>query len=245
MLTRPGQACSGVHPRGAPEHPYSSGSSDPRFQTRRSSAAPERARRHAEARRPGGRPDIERPFDAVLAAAREGQETAWTALYDEYAPLVLGYLRSRGAPDPEDLTGEVFLKVVRSLDTFSGDEADFRSWLLTVTHNALIDQRRKLGRRPSQATDRDELEAALPAVESEPEALEQLTTEEILGLLDELTEDQREALTLRLVAGLSTREIGEIVGKSRGAVKQLQRRAIERLRSLLVDHPYPIDPDAR
>lgn len=175
-----------------------------------------------------------------------GEEWAWTRLYDSYAPLVLGYLRSRRAPEPEDLTGEVFLKVVRSLDTFSGDEPDFRSWLLTVAHHAMIDAFRRQGRGPAEdPTPHDELARAAPPDDGEHRAVEELTTEEILGLLDCLTDAQREVLALRLLSGMSTREIGEIVGRSRGAVKQLQRRAIARLRDELTNHPYPIEPPDR
>lgn len=158
---------------------------------------------------------------------------------------MLGYLRSRRAPEAEDLTGEVFLKLVRSLDTFEGGEADFRSWLLTVTHHAMVDEFRRRGRRPEEPAPHDDLVSAAPPQQSEPDAIERLTTEEILDLLDVLTEAQREVLTLRLLSGLSTREIGDIVGRSRGAVKQLQRRAIHRLRDLLAEHPYPINPPER
>src|SRR5438445_952311 len=75
-------------------------------------------------------------FDEILEAARRGSDPAWDALYRDLAPLVHGYLRSRGAREPEDVTGEVFLQVARDLRGFSGDEASFRSWVLAVAHPA-------------------------------------------------------------------------------------------------------------
>src|SRR5204862_3031394 len=67
-------------------------------------------------------------FEQVLAAARAGGDWAWRELYFSVAPSVLGYLRGRGAPDPEDLLGEVFLHVVRGLGSFQGGENAFRGW---------------------------------------------------------------------------------------------------------------------
>lgn len=174
-------------------------------------------------------------FARVLRAAREGADWAWAELYDAYAGLVKGYLYSRRAPEPEDLTGEVFLKLVRSLDTFEGDEREFRSWLLTITHHTMIDAFRRRARHREDPTPSDKLRHLGPVSHSEPSAMEQLTTEELLEVLEVLTEEQREVLVMRLLAGLSTREIAEIVGKTRGAVKQLQWRAIERLREVLND----------
>ena len=60
-----------------------------------------------------------------------------------------GYLRLRGADDPEDLTSEVFLRVFNHLDDFSGDERGFAAWVFTIAHRALIDERRRNARRPS------------------------------------------------------------------------------------------------
>src|SRR5690606_21156457 len=78
-------------------------------------------------------------FDDVLAAAQRGDERALETIYRDLSPLVLGYLRSNGARDPDDLTSEVFVAVVRNLGSFSGDERSFRSWVLTITHRRLVD----------------------------------------------------------------------------------------------------------
>ena len=71
-------------------------------------------------------------FHSVLIAARAGGEWAWTRIYDDLAPVITGYLRARGAGEPEDLLGEVFLQAVRNLSSFDGDEGNFRSWIFTI-----------------------------------------------------------------------------------------------------------------
>lgn len=180
-----------------------------------------------------GRASLHERFDDVLPAARRGSEDAWAQLYDDLAPVLLGYLRGRGALDPEDLLGETWVQVVRHIDEFRGDERGFRSWVFTIAHRRLIDGRRSQRRRPEDLSPAEDLEPALPAVEAEPEALATLGTEEVVGLLDHLTEDQREVLLLRLVGGLRLAEIAEVTGRPRQAVKSLQKRGIEHLRRLV------------
>lgn len=102
-------------------------------------------------------------FLQVLQADRLGEEWAWRALYDDLAPSVLGYLRARGAPEPEDLTGEVFLHLVRTLDSFDGDERGFRAWTFAIAHNRLVDDARRRTRRPTQPAAEDALAAWGPA----------------------------------------------------------------------------------
>lgn len=189
-------------------------------------------------------------FDDVLAAARAGGEWAWRRLYQDLAPVVLGYLRSHGARDPEDLLGEVFLRVARSLSDFEGDETGFRSWVFTIAHHRLVDERRKAGRRATEPTEDERIHAALPAVDHvEPDVVERASTEQIVALLEEaLTEDQREVLVLRLVGGLTISEVADIVGRTENATKQLQRRGLRSLQRHLEEiglDPYPFGPDAR
>lgn len=146
---------------------------------------------------------------------------------------MLGYLRAQRAPDPEDVLGEVFVEVVRSLHRFEGDEAGFRSWVFTIAHRRLIDARRAAGRRPADPAPTEELEPALPVVDHDAVLLERASTEEVLALLDRLGEDQREVLLLRLVAGLTTAEVAEVTGRSTEAVKGLAKRGLARLRAIL------------
>src|SRR5918996_2743201 len=87
-------------------------------------------------------------FSPLLESARDGSEAAWQEIYDGLAPLVLGYLRANGSPDPEDVLSEVFLQVARDIARFDGEEPGFRSWVFTIAHHRLIDARRHSARRP-------------------------------------------------------------------------------------------------
>ena len=88
-------------------------------------------------------------FYQVLDAARADAPWAYETLYQELAPTVCGYFRLQGAREPEDLVNEVFLGAFRSLDSFSGSEAQFRSWLFTIAHRRLTDERRRWPAAPS------------------------------------------------------------------------------------------------
>ncbi|NOY55210.1 MAG: sigma-70 family RNA polymerase sigma factor [Actinobacteria bacterium] len=174
-------------------------------------------------------------FDSVLAAAQTGADWAWEALYHDLAGQVLGYLRSRGASDPEDRLGDVFLQLARNIGTFKGDEAAFRSWVFMVAHHRLIDERRRGSRRKERLIGEDrELDALSdPRQSAEAEAMTGLATGDIRRRLEGLSHDQRDVLTLRIIGGLTVTEIAHILRKRPGAVKALQRRGLNALRKEL------------
>lgn len=172
-------------------------------------------------------------FPEVLQAARGGAEWAWNALYRDLAPLVVGYLRSRGAREPEDLTGEVFLQIARDLPRFSGGESEFRSWVLVITHHRLLDGRRAAGRHPADPVPDDVLLTRAATGDVEEEAQGSLATARVCQLLGRLTEDQREVLMLRIVAGLTVDEVARVVAKKPNSVKALQRRGLAALKQAM------------
>jgi RNA polymerase sigma factor (sigma-70 family) len=169
----------------------------------------------------------------VLRAARRGDDHAWAELYDELAGSVLGYLRSHGAPDPEDVLGEVLLQVVRGLPRFEGDEPGFRAWVFTIAHRRLQDAHRRRFRRPVVDASPAAIEAAMPAVTIEAEAVTALSTADVVAVLGRLTDDQREVLALRVVSGLSIGEGARATGRTTEAVKALSKRGLARLRELV------------
>jgi len=166
----------------------------------------------------------------VLAAAVEGADWAWADLYHAYAGRVRGYLRSRGAVDPDDLVGDVFLQLARNLPGFEGDESAFRSWLFMVAHHRLIDERRKATRRPVTLVDEPARLDRPAGIDVAGEAVGNVSTGLLYELLDELTDDQRNVVVLRMVAGLTLDEVATALGKNLGAVTQLQRRGLAALR---------------
>lgn len=170
-------------------------------------------------------------FGTVLAEARAGAPSAFEAIYRDLAPSVLGYLRGQGAAEPEDLASEVFVGVVRGLDRFTGDEPAFRAWVFSIAHRRLVDERRRLARRREELTDPAEMSSFVSGAlvgDAEAEALESLGSG-VGNALKALSQDQRAVVLLRILADLSVADVASILGKSQGAVKTLQRRALRSL----------------
>lgn len=145
-------------------------------------------------------------------------------VYLRLAPAVLGYLRAERAPEPEDLLGEVFLQVARDLGRFSGDDDACRRWVFTIAHHRLVDDRRRRRARPQRA------DAQVPDV-ADPRPSEEASLDPVLhDALAALTPEQREVVVLRFVADLSLEDTAGLTGRTVGAVKSLQVRALDNLR---------------
>lgn len=163
-------------------------------------------------------------FPSVLTAARAGADWAWAAIYDALSPPLAGYLRARGAVEPNDVLGEVLLQMVRDLHRFEGDEDDFRAWAFAIAHHRLLDERRRRGRRPAEPT--ADVEPSCAGADAAEEALGRIGAERILRVLASLSCDQREVVLLRVIGDLTVEQVARIVRRSPGAVKQLQRRGL-------------------
>jgi len=170
-------------------------------------------------------------FPQVLAAAQADAPWAYRRLFAWLGRPVAGYLRGQGADDPDGLANDVFLRAFTNLAGFQGGEERFRSWIFTIAHHVLIDDRRRAARRPPRAgwpvTERP------GAASTEGDALARLGTRQVEELLAELTPDQRDVLLLRIVADLTVEQVAETLGKAPGAIKALQRRGLATLRRRL------------
>lgn len=181
---------------------------------------------------------LDHQLDDVLPAAQAGQAWALRVVYDELAPRVHGYLRSRGASEPEDLTSEVFLTIFPRLAGVTGGAAGLRTLVFSVAHARLVDDlRRRSGREPTVPYEAGDDERS--AASSEEEVLKRLGTERVKEMLAGLPQDQSDVLLMRVVADLTVEQVAEAIGRSPGAVKQLQRRGLLALRNGLTHPAYP------
>jgi len=201
---------------------------------------------HTEGTR-SDRPGID-GFDALLADIKAGRPSAWDRCYRWLAPAVAGYLRVQGAREVDDLTSEVFLAMFRNIDTFSGTEANFRSWVFVIAHRRIQDERRRRFRRPAgdtldnAAIERLGRQAAARGSDNNAadEAIQVIGTDRAVAMCAGLVPDQREVVLLRVLGDLTVDQVAEVLGKSPGAVKQLQRRAFEALRKHLEREGVPL-----
>ncbi len=158
--------------------------------------------------------------------------SAFADLYRLYAPQLLRYVSSRvtGTQDAEDITNTIFEKAFAAIGRYQPSPAQFSTWLYTIAQNTIIDHYRK--RRLPQV---DDAEAQLFAVTDPNEGPEgSLLADERSRFLHQavmqLTPEQRLVVGCRFFFNLPVRDVAQMMGKTEGAVKVLQFRALERLR---------------
>ena len=164
--------------------------------------------------------------------AAQTQEDALASLFDDHYDGVVRYIfvRIGDRAEAEDLAGDVFLRAVESLGSFKGPRGQMRFWIFRVAHNIVVDHYRRKSKR--QTVPLATVEVVDPR-DVEGVAETKLRVEELACALDQLTPAQREVIGLRFFAGLSSAETGRIVGRSSGAVREMQRSAIEKLRGIM------------
>lgn len=165
-------------------------------------------------------------FPAVLAAASAGDSNAFAELWRATHPLLLRYLRVVCGDQAEDVASETWLRVIRALPSFVGDEQAFRGWLTVVARNHARDLGRRAARHPEALTAQPPPATGHTAPDAADEALERLGTQNALRLLAELPAAQAEMVALRVIVGLEPAEVGRIVGRSPGAVRVAVHRAL-------------------
>lgn len=178
-------------------------------------------------------------FEDVLVAAQCGEHWACCEIWSRYSTSVAGFLAVRGASEPDDLTSEVFLTVFSTLERFRGDEGGLRALIFTIAHRRLVDDLRRRSRRPAarEWTEDTDLRRAPSAEEL---ALDSAGARWARDLIDGLSPDQRDVLVLRIFGDLTVEQVASLLGKREGAVKALQRRALNTLRKKLAGQAYPL-----
>ena len=171
---------------------------------------------------------------ALVELARGGDSEAFGQLYDHYQGSVYRfvYYRTRSQTLAEDLTSETFLRALRNMSGFRWQGKDFGAWLMTIARNLCTDHF-KAGRTRLEQTTED-MGVHDDATEGPENAvMAGLTNELLLDGLRQLSDEQRDCLIMRFLQGLSIAETAEVLGRSDGAVKQLQLRGVRNLAKLL------------
>jgi RNA polymerase sigma-70 factor (ECF subfamily) len=169
------------------------------------------------------------PLGSLVVDARNGCPTAFENIYRMLAGQVASYLRWHRASDPDGLTNDVFAQVHSNLPRFEGDDQSFRSWLFTIAHHRMIDDRRRSHRQPLTGGEVGTDESyGLGDVEEDAFAV--MASDHVRDLVAVLSPDQRDVVLLRVVADLSVEEVARLLDKREGAVKALQHRALAALR---------------
>jgi RNA polymerase sigma-70 factor (ECF subfamily) len=162
----------------------------------------------------------------------KSMEAAIADLFEAYYNKVVRYIyiRISDQPEAEDLAGEVFLKALKSMGSYRGSAEQLRFWIFKIARNIVIDHYRKMSKR--RTVNLEDVEIA-DGSNVEEMAERRLQVGELTKAMDQLTQAQREVIGLRFFAGLSSAETAQVLGKSSGAVREMQCDAIQRLRKLM------------
>lgn len=171
---------------------------------------------------------------ALVELARQGDSEAFGLLYDHYQPSVYRFLfyRTRSSALAEDLTSETFFRALRSMQSFRWQGKDFGAWLMTIARNLATDHF-KAGRTRLELTTEDMGQHDDATEGPESTVLAGLTNEILLKALTQLPDEQRDCLVMRFLQGMSIAETAAVLGRSDGAVKQLQLRGVRNLAKLM------------
>jgi RNA polymerase sigma-70 factor (ECF subfamily) len=172
----------------------------------------------------------------LVRQAQQGDVNAVGVLYDRHHLHIYRYLWSR-VQDPqaaEDLTGEVFARMVTALPRYRLRKTPFRAWLYRIAHNLMVDHIRQHGQRhlvPLYDGENTRAEGQDPATMIE----QHMTIERVKDALNEIDPAQQEVVILRFLVGLPLKEVSAATNKSVAAVKSLQHRGLKALRAALVE----------
>ncbi len=170
--------------------------------------------------------------ESLVRRAQQRDEEAFAMLYEEYFDKIYRYvtLKIGDQIEAEDLTQQVFVKALKSISSFKWKGIPFSAWLFRIAHNQVVDYFRKKKRYATAPLD-ESLTGS--GIDPQLAAERKLDIEQILLATKQLTEAQREVISLRFASELPVTQVARIMGKSQGAVKALQHSAIAALRKVL------------
>ena len=173
--------------------------------------------------------------DALIRRAQALDPGALAELYDRHFDGIYRYLftRVRHQADAEDLTEQVFLKMVDSIARYRPQGVAFSSWLYRIAHNLLVDRYRRAGREPVELS--TELRDLRPQIDPATMAQQSEDRRRLIGAIQRLTPEQQQIVTMRFVDGLEVEEIARLTHRRTGAIHSMQHRALASLHRFLME----------
>jgi RNA polymerase sigma-70 factor (ECF subfamily) len=174
----------------------------------------------------------------LVRRAKQNDQEAFSRLYEEYFDKIYRYIviKIGDTLEAEDITQQVFVNALQSISSFKWQGIPFSAWLYRIAHNQVVDHLRKKTKRPATYGDEPIDIISGDRKDMDPQKITEhnLRIEQVMVATKELTEAQREVISLRFTSDMSTAEVARIMGKSEGAIKALQHSAILALRKVLV-----------
>ena len=170
---------------------------------------------------------------ALVERAKQGDRDAFEDLYLLHFDRIYSYLHMSvgNRHDADDLTTQTFMKMLESIKRFRWQSAPFSAWLFRIAHNLAMDHFRASRRwQPEEevAEPRDEIEPSAEAA-----AMQSIGRQSMLELIEKLSHEQQQVLTLKFVFNFQNGDVATILDKSEGAIKSLQHRALVSLQKQL------------
>lgn len=171
----------------------------------------------------------------VVEAAQRGNQAALAKLYEHYFPRVYRYVYARlaSSEDAEDVTEEIFLRIIDNIDGFSFRGLPFGAWVFRIARNEVVSHVRRQKVRTATSPLTETIQD--PSPDHVDELVTQLTIATVREATERLPEAQRQVISLRFGAGLSVAETAQALGKTENNVKVLQHKAIAKLQ-IMVRH---------
>jgi RNA polymerase sigma-70 factor (ECF subfamily) len=181
-----------------------------------------------EATRAAARPEKESTerVRGLVERAQQGEREALEELYLLHFDRIYSYLHMSvgNRHDAEDLTTQTFLKMLESIKRFHWQSAPFSAWLFRIAHNLAMDHFRATRRWQPEEDVPEPVGDTAPSAEAA--ALQSIGRESMLDLIEDLSQEQKQVLTLKFVFNLPNAEVATVLGKTEGAIKSLQHRAL-------------------
>jgi RNA polymerase sigma-70 factor (ECF subfamily) len=165
----------------------------------------------------------------LVDRAQQGDRAALEELYLIHFDRIYSYLHVSvgNKHDAEDLTTQTFLKMLEAIDRFRWQSAPFSAWLFRIAHNLAMDHFRSRRRWQPEAEVPEPLDSEEPSAELE--AMQSIGRESMLELIEKLSPEQQQVLTLKFVFNFPNGDVAKILDKTEGAIKSLQHRALASL----------------